>query len=451
MMMKKNLTTPIWLILLLVSLTFVSCKKFLDEKPRRSLTIPETLADYQALLDLYPTVNTTDPPTAVVCGDEFYLTDADISSRPAHERAMYLWQGGNIYGETSAEWNNVYRPVYFANTVIEGTEKYGDNSTAWNNVKGQAYYLRAKCFLQAVSLWALAFDNTTADIDLGIPLRLNTNFNDRSKRASVRETYTQIENDLKQAIRLLQVQPLHVMRSSKPAAYGLMARTYLFMRRYNEAALYADSSLMLKGDLEDFNLLDPNLAYPFAPFSKEVLTFSNMSSPSSLSTSRAKVLPELLALYADADLRKSIYFRSNGNGTFHFRGSYNGNSALFSGVATNEMYLASAECHARLGNVARALDRLNKLLSMRYRKNQMVTIAETNATVLLDIVLRERRKELPMRGLRWMDLKRLNKEGRAMILNRTWIGNPYSLAANDARYALPLPEDIIALTGMPQN
>ncbi|RYG09732.1 MAG: RagB/SusD family nutrient uptake outer membrane protein [Chitinophagaceae bacterium] len=449
--MNKKFKTTMWMMLLFTTFVFNGCKKFLDEKPRRSLTVPETLADFQALLDLYPTVNSADPPSAEVSGADFYLTDADISARPAHERAMYLWLGGNIYGETSAEWNNVFRPVYFANTAIEGAEKYGNNSTEWNNLKGQAHYLRAKCFLQAASLWALAFDNSSADKDLGIPLRLSTDFNELSKRSTVRETYAQIERDLKQAIKLLSVQPLHVMRSSKPAAYGLMARTYLFMRNYKEAALYADSSLMLKRDLEDFNLLNATLAYPFVPYSKEVITFSNMTSPSSLSTSRAKVVPELLAMYADSDLRKSVYFRSNGNGTFHFRGSYNGNNALFSGVSTNEMYIISAECHARSGNVIKALEMLNGLLVMRYRKNQFVAITEANATALLEIILNERRKELPMRGLRWMDVKRLNKEGRGMVLSRTWAGTTYSLAANDPRFALPLPEDIVALTSMPQN
>ena len=449
--MKKKYNHFVGILCLMLGLTLNGCEKFLDEKPRRSLTVPETLADYQALLDLYPTVNTTDPPSAVVVGDDFYLSDADISSRSAHERAMYLWQQGNIYGETSAEWNNVYRPVYFANTVIAGAEKYRKATAEWDNLRGQAYYLRARCFLQAAGLWALAFDAATADSDLGIPLRLNTDFNEVSKRASLKQTYVQIEADLKQAIRLLAVQPLHVMRSSKPAAYGLMARTYLYMRRYAEAALYADSSLMLKNDLEDFKLLNPAVNYPFVPFSKEVIAFSNMSSPSSLSTSRAKTLPALLAMYADADLRKSVYFRSNNNGTFHFRGSYNGNNALFSGVATNEMYLTSAECHARVGNTDRALSLLNSLLVTRYRTNEFVPLTEREPSVLLQRILDERRKELPMRGLRWMDIKRLNKEGRSIVLSRTYNGEVYSLQPNDRRYALPLPEDVVALTGMPQN
>ena len=67
------------------------------------------------------------------------------------------------------------------------------------------------------------------------------------------------------------------------------------------------------------------------------------------------------------------------------------------------------------------------------------------------LILLERRKELLMRGLRWMDLKRLNMEGAAITLTRTVNGQVYTLPPNDLRYALPIPEDVIAISGMQQN
>jgi hypothetical protein len=56
-----------------------------------------------------------------------------------------------------------------------------------------------------------------------------------------------------------------------------------------------------------------------------------------------------------------------------------------------------------------------------------------------------------MRGLRWMDIKRLNKDGAKITLTRNVEGNTYTLPPNDLRYALPIPEEVISLTGMPQN
>ncbi len=57
-----------------------------------------------------------------------------------------------------------------------------------------------------------------------------------------------------------------------------------------------------------------------------------------------------------------------------------------------------------------------------------------------------------MRGLRWTDLRRLNREPRyAISLERTVLGQPYNLPPNHQHYTFPIPDDIISLSGMPQN
>jgi hypothetical protein len=56
-----------------------------------------------------------------------------------------------------------------------------------------------------------------------------------------------------------------------------------------------------------------------------------------------------------------------------------------------------------------------------------------------------------MRGLRWSDIKRLNKENYQITPERKIGSNTYLLPPNSSRYALPLPDDIIRLTGMQQN
>ena len=66
-------------------------------------------------------------------------------------------------------------------------------------------------------------------------------------------------------------------------------------------------------------------------------------------------------------------------------------------------------------------------------------------------MLTERRKELLFRGVRWVDVKRLNKEGYGISLQRTIDGQTYRLGPNSLRFALPIPEDVIAMSGMPQN
>ena len=56
-----------------------------------------------------------------------------------------------------------------------------------------------------------------------------------------------------------------------------------------------------------------------------------------------------------------------------------------------------------------------------------------------------------MRGLRWMDLKRLNEIGAGLTPKRVINNITYTIVPGDLRYALTIPEDIIDETGMLQN
>ena len=108
-----------------------------------------------------------------------------------------------------------------------------------------------------------------------------------------------------------------------------------------------------------------------------------------------------------------------------------------------------AECNARLNRTADARDALNLLLENRFRSGTYKTISATDPKELLDLTINERRKELLGRGLRWQDLKRLNKDNRySRTLTRT-IGNTvFTLPANDPKYVFPIPQYIKSFTGI---
>ncbi len=116
------------------------------------------------------------------------------------------------------------------------------------------------------------------------------------------------------------------------------------------------------------------------------------------------------------------------------------------------MYLIRSEAHARAGRVTEAMDDLNALMITRWNNSEPFPLfTATDQADALSKILTERRKELYGRGLRWMDIKRLNKEGANITLKRMINGQTYTLAPNADYYALPLPADIIKLTGIPQN
>lgn len=455
--MKKTYLISFKIFALVCALSLVGCEKFLDEKSDKKLAIPYTLTDFQALLD-NSTYIIGSPSSGEISADDYYLSHVDWTNLALeNHRRMYIWEKDNLFApnEIENDWQYVYTTIYYANTVLEGLAKIAEKSTLKDNIKGQAHYIRANSYFDAAIVWTLAYDESTASKDLGLPLRLSTNFNEVSKRSSIRETYQLIIDDLKQAIKLLPATTSSKFRASKTAAYGMLARTYLAMRDYKQAHLYADSSLMLYNKIIDYNTLITSSNYPITLNNDEVIFYKGLRAREPIAVNKAKILPALYESYSTNDLRKVAFFQLNSDNSYRFKGSYRGSSSLFSGIATNEMYLIRAECAIRLNLIPQGVADLNYLMENRYKKNNGIStfrpVQTNDVTQLLQTVLTERRKELLMRGIRWMDIKRLNKEGRNISLTRNLSNNTYELPANDPRFALAIPETVIDISGMEQN
>jgi hypothetical protein len=241
------------------------------------------------------------------------------------------------------------------------------------------------------------------------------------------------------------------MRPSKAAAFALLARAYLFVGQYEGAGKYADSCLQINKALLNFNTLSSAASFPVPQFNAEVVFNSSMGNPVPINPGRAKIDSVLYTSYATNDLRRSIFFRPVGSNTWVFKGSFSGSAILFTGITTAEMFLTRAECTARSGNLAGAANDLNTLLMHRWKTGTFLPLSFATPAAAVEKILMERRKELVYRTLRWMDIKRLNKEGYGIILKRLLNGQVYTLLPEDLRYSLPLPEDVILLSGMQQN
>jgi hypothetical protein len=432
-----------------------SCKKYLDEKPDSSLVVTSSIDDMQALLDDAENINNATPGYMEATSDDYFLTQETYNSLSTNEQNAYHWTSFDYNWQN--DWSSGYLPIYTSNLCLERIEKVPQtigNRDKWNNIKGSALFFRAYYFLNLAWQFAKAYDSNTSETDLGIVLRLQSDYNIRSVRSSVEATYQRIIIDGKESLLYLGDHPLHVMRPSKAAAYGLLARTYLSMHQADSALKYSNLCLGIKSNLLNYNTdVEISSPAPFSKFNKETIFYSEISLGQGLYAPYsfyAFVDTNLFSGYAANDLRKEAYFSSAGN-YYTFKGNYTEDMTMFSGIATDEMYLTRAECYARLGNKDAALADLNLLLSNRWKTLAFDPLTAGNATEALNLVLVERRKELLFRGLRWPDIKRLNKEGRNIVLKREIGGEIYQLLPNDNRYALPLPKDIIDQTGMAQN
>jgi tetratricopeptide (TPR) repeat protein len=445
-----------YIYVLMLFILCSGCKKFLDEKPDRSLMVPHTLQDCQAILDYYVKMNYLVPSSGETSADNYFVKEADFNTiNPEYLKNMYLWKRDRLFETFPNDWSRCYDVVYYSNTVIDiikKIEKNDSNNSTWNNIMGQALFSRAHAFWHTAITWANAYDEAAAAKDLGIPLRLDPDFNISSSRSSVIETYNRIIEDLQQSIQMLPAIPVHVMRPGKAAAYAMLARTYLSMRKYDKAGLYADSSLQVYNKLIDYNTLNPSATFPVPELNSEIIYQQETGVPATLMNNRSRVDSLLYASYDNNDLRKVVFFKKNTDNTYGFKGSYDGQDNLFSGIAVDEVYLMRAECNARAGKTKEAMNDLNTLLIKRWKSGTFKPLDSNTAEEALKKVLEERRKELLYRMLRWMDLKRLNKEQQFQkSLKRILNNEEYTLLPNDPKYALPIPERVIELSGMQQN
>lgn len=433
-------------------LIFFGCKKFLDKKPDQKLAVPTTLSDLELLLNSYETLNCWYPVIGQVASDDYYVTDASFNSLTERDRKFYLWEKCD---DVRADWSLTYRAIFTSNIMLEtlNTISSSDKDRA-AFVKGNALFIRAFHHFMLAQLFCRPYDRSSSVKDEGIPLRLQSDISLLPTRASVEDTYTSILSDLHQAVRLLPHEVAVKYHAGQAAAYGLLSRVYLSMRKYEQAGLYADSALQISNTLMDYNELNAGATIPFSRFNNEVIYGAESFNSPVLIQSRANVDTNLYASYAGNDLRKQIYFRTLPDGSHSFKGNYTGSNAapLFVGIATDELILNRAECAARQDHLQIALDDLNTLLTKRYQSGTFVPLSSTDKVEVLGWVMKERRKELLFRTLRWSDLRRLNLEqGHEQEIYRIIDNHRYTLLPNSDRYVFQIDVNSVNESGLNQN
>lgn len=442
-----------------------SCNKFLDKKAESALVIPNSLPALQALLDNNNIMNVYMGSGLVEVGaDDFYISGTSYNALSELEKHAYTWRPYAYFtvAERNMNYSNIYRVVFNANTVLEQLNKIdGGSSETYNSIKGSALFFRAYAFYQLAQVYCEAYKSGDAEynkLNLGVPIRLTPDFEERSVRSSLEDTYVQIEKDLMEAAQLLPDRSETAMRPSKLASLAMLARLCLTMGAYDKALLYTDRALNINAILMDYKDRNFQSATPFEILNPETIFLSYNATVFAIDPSIANVDTILYRSYADDDLRKTLFFNVKSDGTVAFKGSYVGfyNSVFFNGIATDELYLIKAECLARQGQLDMAKTALKSLLDKRYRNGFIFPGAIQLQDDVLRYILNERRKELLFRGLRWTDIRRVNYDKRFkkdlrrnLLLDGEW--KAFELPTNDKRYAFQIPDDVIQLSGIQQN
>lgn len=446
--------------MILAAQMFQSCQKdFLDKKPDQKLLVPSTLADFRALLDNITEINQMPYLPEVSAGD-IYTTDAGWQGADPLIRNSYIWADDLYEGYSVADWNRPYLQIFYSNIVLDGLGKFNPAASETelrNELVGAALFTRSLALYNLSQSFAAPYDKSTAANLPGIPLRLSSDINKVSVRGTLQQTYDQLIDDLLKSADLLPPKAAIKSRPSKHAVFALLARIYLSMEDYTMAGIYADAALKINSELIDYNSLQTNASRPFPRTllgtNDEVIYYSQLINVSFLTTSAlTRIDTALFRSYQTNDLRKTIFFAEKGKDQANFKGTYSGDNALFSGLANDELFLIRAEAAARSGDVVKAMADLNTLMIKRWKKGSFVALKAADAEEALVLILRERRKELVLRGLRWTDVRRLNKDPRFRFEQKRFIGgNLIVLPPNDPRYVFPIPEDEIRNSGIEQN
>lgn len=441
----------------LVMLLFSCNKAWLDIKPDKKQVVPQTLNDLEALLQQNTILNTTSSSGLQTLAEEgtdnFFLTFSSWQGLSLQaDKNAYIF-APKIFDGATVSWNRYYQRVFYANVALEGLAKITPNALQlqqWQVVKGSALFIRAHNFYWLLQIFAMPYNAAQAGVQPGIPLRLNANINEPTTRATVQQCYDRLLKDLKEAALLLPPAPQHKIKPSAAACYAMLARAYLELHNYDSAQYYATACLNNFAGQIQFSQAATNETYPLQNLQAEII-YTDKVQTGAISRNLAMIDTNLYKSYENGDLRKTIFFvKSSGTPYYNFRGSYEG-VYHFGGIATDELLLTRAECYARKGDITKALADLDNLLKTRWDKNLYIPFTSNDKDQVLQKILLERRKQLCFRGLRWVDLRRLNQEGYNITVTRNLNGTIYQLLPNSPNYAFDIPDNVIELSGIEQN
>jgi tetratricopeptide (TPR) repeat protein len=440
--MKRLIKYRIYLLLLL---GIGACEGFLDEKPSVSLVVPNSLDDLQALLDNSGQTMNQNGSFTLMRSDEFVADESLLESELAMLRDVYLWEP-NPYAQDDIvlEWSRPYEQILIANTVLEIGSGLEPNTVGEKERKkhliGAAHFYRAHAYFELAQVFAPAYSPDGDNSTLCFPLRDVADPNRSFGLATVGEAYEFILQDMDKALELLPAGSEIPTRPNLTSGKALMARIYLSMGIYDMAGEYAEQVLSQKSDLKNFREISASGINPFTRFNSETIFYTHFSYSSFTFSQLFKVSEDFLSLYAENDLRKSTYFIQRPGGWKNQIGHYSGSIEYFSGITTAEMMLIAAESAARSGNQTRARELLAVLAENRFGEGLDPDFTAISNEDLLSEILDERKRELFGRGLRWSDLKRLNREERfAITLSREYGESTIMIPPNDSRYVSVIP------------
>ncbi|MDV3539564.1 RagB/SusD family nutrient uptake outer membrane protein [Elizabethkingia anophelis] len=234
-----------------ISAVLLSCTSELDVQPEGT---PTEASFWKTENDLVTGANAMYKP---LYDSEFYgrgffwfinASDDMVTGRAKSEadNAKNFSSNYIAAGDLETQWNKRYTVIGIANRVIRNVDNIQASTAVKNKYLGEALFMSSRMYFEL----AYSYGNEKA----GVPIIDRTKEPDPNpipRAANVTENYNYIINDLKKAAELLTAQEQLAAkdfgRPHKAAAWALMAKVYLFMKDWKNAAYWANE-VMTKGN-----------------------------------------------------------------------------------------------------------------------------------------------------------------------------------------------------------
>ncbi|RZM19083.1 MAG: RagB/SusD family nutrient uptake outer membrane protein, partial [Pedobacter sp.] len=409
-----------FLPMLILALMLGSCKKYLGIEPK-GVQLLKTVQDFDLWLnDREITGNLPEPINLLA--DNIDLANVELPLDAVNER-VFTWQPQFAEDQFAGEaviWKDFYREIYYYNTLINNIDEATDGTeTQKKSLKAEALLGRGFCYLYLVNLYGKVSNPSSASSDLAVPFVTSHDLNDPTPpRRSVKEIYEHIINDITAAIPDLPANNIkNRFRGSIAAGYGVLARTYQFMGDYVKAAENAQKALTAgSGTIMDFTKMTNSSQIGDLTVRPDVF-YARVS----VAYNQEKI-PTIafLKTFDVNDLRLKFYYNNLGNYTYPTRGlvkyrssGLQGGTATISwGPTVAEMELILAESAARGNDLPLALDHLDALRKKRFPASAYQKYNSNNRDQVLQKIMQERSFEFPYNGMRWIDMRRMDAEGK---------------------------------------
>ena len=480
---------------------FTACDDFLNLKPRDK-KVATTIEDYRDIMASYMHfLKTPNRPQEILFGLNVFVSPRfDVAKYLAvytgevnltknsltyydSEKNEYTEKGKILLTWLNSEpsvWNQYYEFLGPINEIISAISTAdGNNEELRNYVKGEALVWRAFAYYKLLQYYAPYKDNA-----YGIPVYLNPVDdigNAMPPRKTQKEVFTQILNDCREVLKLLEVTNTNEWNCAYRYDFvnAMMASIYAWKAMsgaaedtdWSNAEKYATEAMtgrqLVNTSQELRKIFDcrevtvetsvesDEFYFRIVAGSQQyVFNFSDAyyENPSlGMGVADGLINQVYYRRFSDNDIRKSIYFTEDGTKSDKYNllgltgivGGTGGGCLMLFRLA--EMYLIKAEALVRQGDVGGAQDVLRQFKSARYTGE--IQVPADKDALLLEI-LEERTREFYMENdARWLDMKRIG-----ISYERTVSGEIYKLQPDDFRYSFPIPRKEMELNrNMVQN